>query len=224
VLFDKAVPTPIVHSFLVDLVADADLLGVSDVEIFPKQPRIEPDGFGNWARVLGRHHTRDLWSKVWDGGHWLAGEAAVRHILNVAGDSAALIPPHVVAPPPRQAAGVVLVNLPEPRPSSNVSGSGRMTDTEVALACLNAIDNCGKGCHYDRWIVVGMVLHDLDFSSSMLDRWVQWSRRSNKHRDGVCESKWSSFGSRTGWTVGSLVAWARESGTDVFSKSGGRRS
>ncbi len=224
VLFDRPAPTPIVHAFLVDLTADACLLGASDVEIFPKQSRIEPDGFGNWARAPGRHHTREVWSKVWEGKRWLEGEDAVLHLLGLTGDSPTLIPPSVMAPPPRQAAGIVLVNLPELKPSSSTgTDDRRMTDAEVALACLDSIDNSGDGCHYDRWLAVGMVLHDLDASGVMLDRWVAWSRKSSKHKDGVCEHKWSSFGSRSGWTVGSLVAWAREGGTNVFSRSGGRR-
>jgi hypothetical protein len=94
-----------------------------------------------------------------------------------------------------------------------------MTDTEVALACLRAIDNSGDGRHYDQWLAVGMVLHDLD--RSLLGDWIAWSRRSAKHVDGVCEAKWGTFGGRSGRTVGSLVQWAREGGTDVFARASG---
>ena len=64
-----------------------------------------------------------------------------------------------------------------------------------------------------------MVLHDLDPSSAMLQQWVAWSRRSGKHVEGVCEHKWCTFGSRSGWTLGSLVKWARDGGTDVYARA-----
>src|SRR5262249_48951938 len=50
-------------------------------ETFPKQPRIRPGKYGNWLRLPGRHHTRDHWSRVWDGERWLDGADAVSYIL-----------------------------------------------------------------------------------------------------------------------------------------------
>ena len=42
------------------------------VEAFPKQPSVPADGF-NWLRLVGRHHTRDVWASVFDGSIWLTG-------------------------------------------------------------------------------------------------------------------------------------------------------
>ena len=62
-------------------------------EVFPKQPDVnEQRRYGNWARLPGRHHTRDHWTKVWDGKTWLEDHAAVEAILSVTGDSPDLIP------------------------------------------------------------------------------------------------------------------------------------
>src|SRR5262249_29574180 len=59
-------------------------------ETFPKQPRIEC--YGNWLRVPGRHHTRDHWSKVWNGNRWLEGHQAIDFMLSLHGESPGLIP------------------------------------------------------------------------------------------------------------------------------------
>src|SRR5262249_22328790 len=57
-LFDAPVPTPKVFGFLRWLIADhRQPVLAPPPATFPKQPRIKPGGFGNWLRVVGRHHT-----------------------------------------------------------------------------------------------------------------------------------------------------------------------
>src|SRR5262249_44549780 len=68
-------------------------------ETFPKQAAIEPTRYGNWLRVVGRHHTRDHWSKVWDGARWLEGGEAIDLILTGSGDDPGLMPRQAVALP-----------------------------------------------------------------------------------------------------------------------------
>jgi hypothetical protein len=90
-----------VYALLKSLTADFATHGLTAApETFPKQPRIRPGGFGNWLRLPGRHHTREHWSRVWDGRGWLAGAEAVAHLLTFAGDAPGLVPP-APAPPPR---------------------------------------------------------------------------------------------------------------------------
>src|SRR5262245_16478720 len=70
-LFNEPVPTPKVFAFLKWLVRDHRQHGLAVApEQFPKQPSIQPDKFGNWLRVPGRHHSNDHWSRVWDGKRW----------------------------------------------------------------------------------------------------------------------------------------------------------
>ena len=40
-------------------------------------------GFGNWLRLLGRHHTRAHWTRVYDleQGAWLDSTQAIKYIL-----------------------------------------------------------------------------------------------------------------------------------------------
>ena len=44
---------------------------------------------------MGRHHTREYWSRVWDGEAWLEGDAAIDYLLSFQGDSSKLIPEDV---------------------------------------------------------------------------------------------------------------------------------
>lgn len=94
VVFSEPVASQRVHAFATEFVQDFAARGlVQAPEVFPKQPDVnEQRRYGNWARLPGRHHTRDHWTKVWDGTNWLEDQAAVDAILSVTGDSPDLIP------------------------------------------------------------------------------------------------------------------------------------
>jgi hypothetical protein len=97
-LFAEPVPTPRVHALMRWLVRDHADHGLSaPPETFPKQPRVVAGKYGNWARLPGRHHTRDHWSCVWDGSRWLEGAVAIEYILSLTGDPPARIPACVEA-------------------------------------------------------------------------------------------------------------------------------
>lgn len=110
-LFDQPVATPRVFSFMRWLVSDHAAYGLPHApETFPKQPSIPAGRYGNWLRLPGRHHTREHWSRVWDGGRWLEGEAAAEYILALRGAKPYLIPPWAARaeddrPRPRARAG-----------------------------------------------------------------------------------------------------------------------
>ena len=63
---------------------------------------------------------------------------------------------------------------------------------------------------YDIWITIGQSLHALD--DSMLDEWDEWSKQSDKYRQGECQRRWASFSRGGGRTMGSLIALAKENG------------
>jgi hypothetical protein len=93
-VFSEAVASQRVHAFATGLVQDYATRGLTQApEVFPKQPDVnEQRRYGNWARLPGRHHTRDHWTRVWDGNAWLEDQAAVDAILSVTGDPPELIP------------------------------------------------------------------------------------------------------------------------------------
>jgi hypothetical protein len=101
VLFREPVPTPRLFSFLRHLVRDHVGLGLGVApEVFPKQPG--PVRYGNWLRLVGRHHTRPFWSAVWDADEcrWQRANQAIDLLVSHAGDDPAHLPK---APAPRRA-------------------------------------------------------------------------------------------------------------------------
>lgn len=91
VLFDGAVPAAVLRSLGNWLVSDSAEWGFEKPpEVFPKS-----DGdteWGNWVRLPGRHHTRDVWPRVWNGAEWVRDEVAVEYVLALAGSDPDLIP------------------------------------------------------------------------------------------------------------------------------------
>lgn len=61
---------------------------------------------------------------------------------------------------------------------------------------------------YKSWVEIGLCLHNID--SSLLDCWIDFSRRSPKFKEGECEEIWLGFDSRDdGLNIGSLHRWAK---------------
>jgi len=63
---------------------------------------------------------------------------------------------------------------------------------------------------YDIWITVGQTLHSLD--ESLLDVWDEWSKQSDKYKEGECHKRWLSFSRNGGRGIGSLIHVAKEHG------------
>jgi hypothetical protein len=94
-LLEEPVPTPQLFAFLQALIRECPLIGPKvAAETFPKQARVGEKNccFGNWLRLTGRHHTREHYSRVWDGRRWLAGADAVDFLLTFHGDPVGLVP------------------------------------------------------------------------------------------------------------------------------------
>jgi hypothetical protein len=204
---DAPTPTAKVFAFVKALVGDWEEHGLKAApEVFPKQPSLPAGKYGNWLRLPGRHHTHDHWSAVWDGeGSWLRGEAAVAAILKTVPSSAGLVPD---APPPEQRTA-----KPKPVVAPSSTPRGRLTDRDIALQCLDALD---AGTHYDRWLQIGMALHSTDAGAEMLAAWDRWSAgAADRYEAGKCEKKWQTFNAGGGRGIGSLVKWAREAGARI---------
>jgi hypothetical protein len=63
---------------------------------------------------------------------------------------------------------------------------------------------------YDIWIMVGQSLHALD--ETMLDEWDEWSKQSDKYKEGECLKRWRSFSKGGGRSMGSLIHMAKQNG------------
>lgn len=85
VVFAEPMSTKSVHAFGANLVADFERRGLDHKpEVFPDKPTW--DHYGDWLRLLGRHHTRPHYTRVWnDEPHaespWLEGHDAVNRIV-----------------------------------------------------------------------------------------------------------------------------------------------
>jgi hypothetical protein len=191
-LFREPVPTPLVFAFLHWLIRDHAARGLPNPpETFPKQPRILPGRYGNWLRLLGRHHSRGYWSQVWDGANWLEGEAAVAFILSLRGDPLSLIP-----------TGLPLV---KPRPSAGVShgtkagrvraGGGDTPDRIIGLIkefIRKLPTGLGEGEHRDdhAYKFGAYLVRDLGLSDAEALRWLkEWDagNRAQKGEDRLRE-------------------------------------
>jgi len=60
---------------------------------------------------------------------------------------------------------------------------------------------------FESWIRIGWALHNID--KSLLDTWIEFSKRSPKFKEGECEEKWANM-REEGLTIRSLMYWAEE--------------
>jgi hypothetical protein len=87
-----------VFNFARWLIRDYQKYGLQSApETFPKQPAINAQRpYGSWWRLPGRHHSRDHWTKVWNGAQWLEGNAAIAALIAAQCTPVSLIPPEVL--------------------------------------------------------------------------------------------------------------------------------
>jgi len=84
-VFAEPMGTHGVHAFGANLTSDYERRGLDHKpEIFPDKPTW--DHYGDWLRLLGRHHTRPHFAKVWNDephaeSRWLEGHDAIDRIL-----------------------------------------------------------------------------------------------------------------------------------------------
>lgn len=63
------------------------------------------------------------------------------------------------------------------------------------------------------WIRVGWCLHNI--AQTNLDLWIEWSRQSDKFREGECEKHWRRF-RNDGYKLPSLCNWARNDNPERY--------
>jgi hypothetical protein len=201
VLLAESIDAARLYHFLRRLVTDHRETGLDKPpEHFPKQAdvRMCVKGMGNWLRLPGRHPKREFYSRVWDGSRWLAGHAAIDFMLSLTGDDAALIP-----------------DAQTHEECSSSTFRLRATgadDRELALLALAALSPA-RFEDYKSWLEIGMALHSVDSSASMLEEWDRASGCApDKHEEGTCAQKWVTFSARGGVGMGSLIHWAEEDG------------
>ena len=89
----------------------------------------------------------------------------------------------------------------------NLSKSANI-DIEEIHSLVNIL-NIERIENYTDWISLGWLLHNIDPSSQeLLDLWVEYSRKSNKFKEGTCEKEWCRANNE-GLGLATLHYWAR---------------
>ena len=68
---------------------------------------------------------------------------------------------------------------------------------------------------YIDWISVGWCLRNIDYR--LLEKWVEFSKRSSKFADGECESKWN-YMRDDGLGMGTLNMWAKKDNPEAYAE------
>jgi hypothetical protein len=183
-IFNTPVPSAIAYHLANWLTADYRDYGLTArPETFPKQPRLEAGRYGNWLRLPGRHHTRNYWSKVWDGSRGLCWCDATDFILSLPGDDPTLIPAGI-EPPPRPVA-------PQQRGVFNLTAGGANLDARIR-AYLAMLPHLGEGQGRDgiAYNLAAFLTHDLQLSDAQALPWVsEWDKGNTppKGKDRLLE-------------------------------------
>lgn len=86
-------------------------------------------------------------------------------------------------------------------------------DWKAAVAALGRLGR-RRADDYSDWVKVGLCLAEIDSSVEGFDKWLEWSRQSEKFDETEVENyrqKWNSFGrSFTGFAVSNLISMANE--------------
>jgi len=82
-------------------------------------------------------------------------------------------------------------------------------DMQLAVEAMQALP-AEAADDYDIWLTIGQSLHSLD--ESLLEEWDEWSKQSDKYKEGECHKRWLSFSKGGGRGIGSLFYIAKENG------------
>lgn len=111
------------------------------------------------------------------------------------------------------------VNPPVSMPSMpTVVVNQEFNNSEIAYAKeLVVILSKSRADDYTTWIETGVCLYNIG-KNELLAPWIQFSKKSEKFREGECERKWETFANYTGTklTIGSLNLWALRDNPDAY--------
>lgn len=204
VIFDKPIPAAIAFRLGRWLIKDWKEAGFTHPpESFPKQPTRfgSSKELGNWLRIVGRHHTRDIWARVYDheSGEWVEGESAALAVLAHQPVTPSAIPAELMVEP--------IPELQQRNHAENYNEEDIEKSIDAALAVLSP-----DVPHDDGWLDVGLALHSHDSSEAGRAKWDSWSRTSKRYQDGITSAKWSTFKSDGGITIRTLFHMADNTG------------
>jgi P4 family phage/plasmid primase-like protien len=99
-----------------------------------------------------------------------------------------------------------------PRATRKGGSTGKPEEIRLAQMLVNLLSS-KRGDSYEPWIHLGFCLHNID--DTLLDTWIDFSRKSIKFKEGECEKAWNGF-KDTGYSVKSLHYWARHDSPGAY--------
>lgn len=102
-------------------------------------------------------------------------------------------------------------------PSNQTQGTQlqRVPESEDLIKALVKMLSNTRADNYNDWIKVGWCLHNIN--QAYLPIWIEFSKRSDKFKEGECEREWYRMNSG-GLGLGSLYRWAKEDNPDEYNK------
>ena len=82
-----------------------------------------------------------------------------------------------------------------------------------------SVNNLNKGRTdiYSDWTAVGISLKYISTEQKMLDLWIEWSKYSDKFKEGECEKKWKTFNKREkGYNFGTILKMLKNDNNEKF--------
>ena len=89
-----------------------------------------------------------------------------------------------------------------------------MEDLAITKKLVKILSN-KRADSFEPWIRVGWCLHNIDYT--LLEAWIEFSMKSSKFQEGICEEKWETMDNR-GLSIGSLHRWCKEDNLEEYKK------
>lgn len=102
----------------------------------------------------------------------------------------------------------------KPKMKKKMVKNKTLEDLKVIEKLVSILDD-SRAEKYDDWIRLGWCLHNIDFS--LFDVWDEFSQRSPKYKEGICEEFWESM-VNNGLELGSLHRWAKKDSPREYKK------
>ena len=98
----------------------------------------------------------------------------------------------------------------------NIKKGIKGTEYDIKIANdLVSLISYKRADDYNSWIELGFCLHNID--ESLLDLWIDFSKKNHKYKDGECEKHWNNF-KEEGLTIKSLHRWAKLDNPDQYNE------
>ena len=102
----------------------------------------------------------------------------------------------------------------KPNPINDILKTNVCEDYELIKGLVNCL-SIKRADDYGLWLNVGFCLYNI--SSDLLDVWEEFSQKSDKYKDGVCQELWDKM-TKKNMSIASLKYWAKQDNLSEYNK------